>query len=223
MDIMKFDKIVSGLLFLLILISTSSQSAKAECYLEDDHYHCEGGSINDLKKVAGNIKNLMINFMRIESLTSNIMSRFKELEYLTITNCHVSSLDNNTFSNNKKLKTINLFNNLIRKLQTNAFQGLDSLIKLDVGYNHIYCIEKDLFNKTLPNLEELNLEHNRLGCFNFNALQNQKNLLKIDIQDNVDFKCLDALKKYTNGRKIKLTYSTIMNNTEDLTWPALCS
>lgn len=213
----KPKKIISGLLLLLILLNFN-RKANAECSKEDTNYYsCREGSVADLEKVPDDVTLLEIESMPMESLTPKIMSRFSNLKYLSIIKSSISFIENNTFSNNTQLKQIILKEiHSFTKLQTNAFLGLDSLNVLNIIDAGINCIEQDFFNKTLPNLEKLILMQTDLVCFNFNALDNQKNLTKIFMPMNEDFKCRNAVKKYANDRKIEIVAN---DGTEDTTGP----
>lgn len=217
---MKSKKIVSGLLYLLLILLLTRNETNADCSKKKiRNYQCDGGSVDDLQKVSNDTEQLSIDYMSINKLTSNLLSRFKNLTILKIRNSQISSIDDNTFLNNKKLKVLFFNYNLLSKLRTKAFQGLDSLLALHLSDNKIDCIEPDFFNKTTPNLKILVLSRNKLGCFNFNALDNQKNLTTIDLMENSDFKCLKALEKYTKKRKVQLSYSEKMNDNQESMGP----
>lgn len=215
MVVTKLKKLISGLLLLLILLLSTSSKVNAKCIkLNPREYECCAGNIFDFKKVPNNTYRLDIDFMPIKRLKPNLLSRFQDLKFLKITNGQIVSIDDNTFSNNKNLQWLQLHKNFIKNLKTNQFQGLNSLTILNFGENNINHIECDLFEKTLPNLELLNLSHNNLSCFNFN-FGNQKNLIAVDLRDNKEFKCPNALMKYMNERNKKLLYSQELDKIED--------
>lgn len=200
--------IISGFLLLLILLLSTTLKVNADCSKQNfcgtDCYMCFKGSVNDFEKVPNVTKFLIIDSIPIDSLSSNLLSRFQNLNGLLIQNCNVSFINKNTFKIHKKLKTLGLSGNSLKKLRTNSFQGLNSLTTLNVGRNKIKCIEHDFFKKTLRKLKTLILWDNELNCFNFKALNHQRDLTMIYMRGNSNFRCQNSFEQYSRKRRIKL-------------------
>lgn len=138
----------------------------------------------------------------IVNLNQKLMSRFQNLTEFECTNCSISSIENGTFSQNKEVRKIILTMNNLTKLRAASFEGLAGLSYLILDSNNIHCIDNDFFSDDLMNVNYLSITGNKFKCFKIETLENLPVLKEIDLSDNPNFNCYNALHHYANGPKI---------------------
>jgi Leucine-rich repeat (LRR) protein len=116
------------------------------------------------------------------------------------------------------LKELLLMNNLIEKIDENSFDDLVNLETIDISYNNLTEIKKDLFAK-LNKIKRFNLSNNKLTTVNDSKLfENKTNINYIDFSANnlglVDanvFRNLSSLVHLSlmSNRLVKLDYNLI--------------
>jgi Leucine-rich repeat (LRR) protein len=116
------------------------------------------------------------------------------------------------------LKELLLMNNLIEKIDENSFDDLVNLETIDISYNNLTEIKKDLFAK-LNKIKGFNLSNNKLTTVNDSKLfENKTNINYIDFSANnlglVDanvFRNLSSLVHLSlmSNRLVKLDYNLI--------------
>ncbi len=89
---------------------------------------------------------------------------------LSLINCKIEIISENEFDHWPHLRMVSLARNLIKALKSCWFSvKLPELWSLDLSYNKISTIDRELFSK-MPSLRRLRLDNNELKNLNWNNL-----------------------------------------------------
>lgn len=165
-------------------------------------YACEGGQLSDLNHLPPTTGKIRISNMPIQRITANTFSRFgSELWVLGCSHCGIMDIEPDAFRHLSNLQQLSLNNNQLTTVKESWFRGLDYLTYLDLNYNSISSIENGVF-KNLPSLVDLRLSGNRLECLNLAAMSQLKDLKRIFLSENAEFKCPNAVSSFLENRGV---------------------
>ncbi|KAL7011195.1 hypothetical protein ACKWTF_014148 [Chironomus riparius] len=106
-----------------------------------------------------NLEALEIFGSGLKKISSSVLKRLENLNYLSLSHNKIESLGANLFQHNRKLKTIILNNNRINFIEPTAFKGLTELRILQMQNN--YCISSAGSN--ILNVDNL-IESSKINC-----------------------------------------------------------
>lgn len=165
-------------------------------------YSCMGGQLSDLDNLPISTGKIRISNMLIRQITANTFSRFgSDLWVLGCSHCGIIDIEPRAFQRLNNLQQLSLNNNHLTTVKESWFKGLDYLTYLDLNYNNIESIEDGVF-LSLPSLVDLRLSGNRLECLNLVAMSQLKDLKRIFLSENSEFKCPNAISIYLEDRGI---------------------
>ncbi|XP_006559333.1 SLIT and NTRK-like protein 5 isoform X1 [Apis mellifera] len=165
-------------------------------------YSCMGGQLSDLNNLPISTGKIRISNMPIRRITANTFSRFgSDLWVLGCSHCGIIDIEPRAFEHLNNLQQLSLNNNHLTIVKESWFKGLDYLTYLDLNYNNIESIEDGVF-LSLPSLVDLRLSGNRLECLNLAAMSQLKDLKRIFLSENSEFKCPNAISIYLEDRGI---------------------
>lgn len=165
-------------------------------------YSCMGGQLSDLDNLPISTGKIRISNMPIRRITANTFSRFgSDLWVLGCSHCGIIDIEPRAFAHLNNLQQLSLNNNHLIIVKESWFKGLNYLTYLDLNYNNIESIEDGVF-LNLPSLVDLRLSGNRLECLNLVAMSQLKDLKRIFLSENSEFKCPNAISIYLEDRGI---------------------
>ena len=187
-------------LLLLTVLCASVGGVQGECrHVQNDdmiEYSCAGGQLSDLDSLPESTGKLRITDMPISRITANTFSRFgSELWVLGCSHCGVVDIEPGAFQRLSNLQQLSLDNNRLTAVRESWFRGLDYLTYLDLNYNNVEYIEDGVY-KNLPSLVDLRLSGNRLECLNLEAMSHLKDLKRMFLAENAEFKCPNAVSTF---------------------------
>lgn len=196
---------IVGLLLCIVLCASVGGVQGACRRLENDdmiEYLCTGGQLSDLNDLPAETGKIRISNMPIGRITADTFSRFgSDLWVLGCSYCGITDIDPNAFQHLNNLQQLSLDNNRLTAIKKSWFKGLDYLTYLDINYNNIESIEAGVF-ENLPSLVELRLSGNRLECLNLASMSHLKELKRIFLTENPEFKCPNAVSAFLESRGI---------------------
>lgn len=187
-------------LLLLTVLCASVGGVQGECrHVQNDdmiEYSCVGGQLSDLDSLPVSTGKLRITSMPISRITANTFSRFgSELWVLGCSHCGVVDIEPGAFQHLSNLQQLSLDNNRLNTVRESWFRGLDYLTYLDLNYNNVEYIEDGVY-KNLPSLVDLRLSGNRLECLDLEAMSHLKDLKRMFLTENAEFKCPNAVSTF---------------------------
>lgn len=196
--------IVELILFAVICASVGGVQGVCNRVMNEEmvEYTCEGGQPSDLYDLPESTEKIRIINMPISRITADTFSRFgSNLWVLSCTQCQIHDIDPDAFRRMNNLQQLSLDNNYLTTVKESWFRGLTSLTYLNLNYNYIDSIEDGMYTN-LPSLIDLRLSGNRLECLNLKALSNLRDLERMYLGENSQFKCPNAISKYLESRKV---------------------
>ncbi|KAK9303712.1 hypothetical protein QLX08_004708 [Tetragonisca angustula] len=193
-------------LLLYIALCASVGGVQGACrQLENNdmiEYLCTGGQLSDLNDLPAETGKIRIFNMPIGRITADTFSRFgSDLWVLGCSHCGITDIDPNAFQHLNNLQQLSFDNNHLTTIKKSWFKGLDYLTYLDVNYNNIESVEAGVF-ENLPSLVELRLSGNRLECLNLASMSHLKELRRIFLTENPEFKCPNAVSTFLENRGV---------------------
>lgn len=193
-------------LLLLTVLCASVGGVQGECrHVKNDdmiEYSCVGGQLSDLDSLPKSTGKLRITNMAISRITAKTFSRFgSELWVLGCSHCGVVDIEPGAFQRLSNLQQLSLDNNRLITVRETWFRGLDSLTYLDLNYNNVEYIEDGVY-KNLPSLVDLRLSGNRLECLNLEAMSHLKDLKRMFLTENAEFKCPNAVSTFLENHGV---------------------
>lgn len=205
-------------LFLFVVLCASVGGVQGACrnVKNDDmiEYFCIGGEISDLNALPATTGKIKINNMPIQRITADTFSRFgPDLWVLVCSHCNIMDIEPGAFQHLNNLQQLTLNNNRLTTVKESWFKGLDYLTFLDLNYNSIESIEDGVF-KNLPSLVDMRLSGNRLKCLNIADLSTLKELKRIFLTENSNFKCPNAVSIFLESRGVNIEKDPEWNTLE---------
>ncbi|XP_031829415.2 uncharacterized protein LOC116425603 isoform X1 [Nomia melanderi] len=202
---------IIGLLLLTFLCS-SVKTVRGECrqVKNDDliEYSCVNGQLSDLDSLPASTGKIRISNMPIYRITKDTFSKFgSDLWVLGCSHCAIRDIEPGAFQHLDNLQQLSLDNNYLPSIKESWFRGLNYLTYLDLNYNNIQTIEDGVF-RTLPSLVDLRLSGNRLECLNLRDMSNLKELKRIFLTENSEFKCPNAVSAYLTSHGVSFEKDT---------------
>lgn len=189
---------------LSLFLVTANVSARCVQVPNEDmvEYNCEGGSPSDLLSIPENTEKIRITRMSVSKITADMFSRFgSNLWVLSCSHCNVEDIDDNAFRALENLQQLSLDNNRLKNVRAVWFKNLEYLTYLDLNHNQIEDIELGVF-ENLPHLVDLRLSGNRLQCLNIGEMKHLKQLKRVFLTENPNFKCPGAVTRYLETQNI---------------------
>lgn len=143
---------------------------------------------------------LDVGFNNVDILSSGLLERLSNLEYLNLANNRISKIGLGMFSNLQQLKDLNLQHNHLKEVGRGIFINMSRLKKLNLGGNRLTAIQEHAFS--LSGLQQLYLQENGLTALRPSQLAGLPLLEYLDLSDNLiqtieggSFRDLVVLKK----------------------------
>lgn len=195
-------------LLLCIVLCTSVGGVQGACKRLDNNdmieYQCTDGQLSDLDDIPAKTGKILISKMPIGRITADTFSRFgSNLWVLGCSYCSITDIDPDAFQHLNNLQQLSLDDNHLTTVKKSWFKGLDYLTYLDINYNNIESIETGVF-ENLPSLVDLRLSGNRLECLNLASMSHLKELKRIFLAENPEFKCPNAVSAFLESRGVSL-------------------
>ena len=193
-------------LLLLTVLCASVGGVQGECrHVQNDdmiEYSCVGGQLSDLDSLPESTGKLRITSMPMSRITANTFARFgSELWVLGCSHCGVVDIEPGAFQRLSNLQQLSLDNNRLTTVRESWFRGLYYLTYLDLNYNNVEYIEDGVY-KNLPSLVDLRLSGNRLECLDLEAMSHLKDLKRMFLTENAEFKCPNAVSTFLENHGV---------------------
>ncbi|CAK9795834.1 Toll-like receptor 8 [Anthophora plagiata] len=193
-------------LFLFVVLCASVGGVQGVCrHVPNEdmvEFLCVGGQLSDLDMLPQSTEKIRIQNMPIPRITEDTFSRFgRNLWVLGCSHCGIMDIENDALRRLNNLQQLSLNNNHLTTVKKSWFEGLDSLTYLDLNYNDIQSIENGVF-KNLPSLVDLRLSGNRLECLNLADMSHLKDLKRMFLTENSEFKCPNAVSTFIESRGV---------------------
>lgn len=155
--------------------------------------------LNSLPETTGKIR---ISNMPVPVITRDMLARFgPDLWVFGCSYCGIRDIEPGAFQHLENLQQLSLDNNQLTTIKESTIGGLQYLTYLDLNYNAISSIDDGVF-QTLPGLVDLRLSGNRLECLNLEAVSKLKELKRMFLTENSEFKCPNAVSAYLETRGV---------------------
>ncbi|XP_076651381.1 uncharacterized protein LOC143358262 [Halictus rubicundus] len=208
-------------LLLLSVLCASVGTVQGACrHVQNDdmvEYSCVGGQLSDLDSLPASTGKIRISNMPLPVITRDTLARFgSDLWVFGCSYCEIRDIEPGAFQHLQNLQQLSLDNNQLTTVRESSFRGLDYLTYLDLNYNAISTIEDGVF-QTLPSLIDLRLSGNRLECLNLEDMSKLKDLKRMFLTENSEFKCPNAVSAYLESQGVNFEKDPEWNRiTEDL-------
>ncbi|GFS26161.1 insulin-like growth factor-binding protein complex acid labile subunit [Elysia marginata] len=172
---------------------------RAICKLCPEHPDIPA-TIKDLKIISGGCS--ILTQMGLLKTTS--LSRYTDLESLSMDHTNVIRLFGSVFEKNVNLRTLSLAQNAIRTFSAQTFKGLTHLKELNLAQSKIPALTPSSFSP-LSSLESLNLAGNLLTSLTAHDFDGLGNLLTLSLSNNpLDTLEPDTFKPLASVQEISL-------------------
>ncbi|CAK9824884.1 CHAD [Anthophora retusa] len=193
-------------LFLFVVLCASVGGVQGVCrHVPNEdmvEFSCVGGQLSDLDMLPQSTEKIRIQNMLIPRITEDTFSRFgPNLWVLGCSHCGIMDIEDDALRRFNNLQQLSLNNNHLTTVKKSWFEGLDSLTYLDLNYNDIQSIENGVF-ENLPSLVDLRLSGNRLECLNLADMSHLKDLKRMFLTENSEFKCPNAVNAFFESRGV---------------------
>ncbi|XP_017796344.1 PREDICTED: mucin-2 isoform X1 [Habropoda laboriosa] len=195
-------------LFLFVVLCASVGGVHGVCrHVPNEdmiEYLCVGGQLSDLDNLPVYTGKIRIQDMPVSRITQDTFSRFgSDLWVLGCSHCGITDIEDRAFQRLNNLQQLSLNNNHLTTVKESWFKGLDSLTYLDLNYNNIESVENGVF-ESLPSLVDLRLSGNRLECLNLEDMSHLKDLKRMFLTENSEFKCPNAVSAFLGSQGVSL-------------------
>jgi Leucine rich repeat len=109
----------------------------------------------------------------------------------------------------KSLLLLNLRGKMVREICSEAFVDFDALQKLDLSWNQLTVLSKDLF-KPLHNIVTIDLSENKLTAISFDEFSNNERLIALNLRFN-NIQTIETIQHSVNP-----THSAIVSSRQQL-------
>lgn len=161
----------------------------------------EGCSVKSVKREdflnMDQLERLSLNKLSIYSLPEDALNELPYLEVLEMVSCGIHEIYAKTFATQKKLKHLNLEYNEITVLEKDLFISNKNLEAINLRGNKITVLENDLF-KSNKKLKAVDLQENSLTQINLGISLHYE--LKIYLTDNDCRHCIKLSKSSTEQK-----------------------
>lgn len=193
-------------LLLLSVLCASVGTVKGACrHVQNEdmlEYSCVGGQLSDLNSLPEYTGKIRISNMPVPVITRDMLARFgPDLWVFGCSYCGIRDIEPGAFQHLENLQQLSLDNNQLTTIRESTVGGLQYLTYLDLNYNAISSIDDGVF-QTLPGLIDLRLSGNRLECLNLEAVSKLKELKRMFLTENPQFKCPNAVSAYLETRGV---------------------
>ncbi|XP_056868154.1 transforming growth factor beta activator LRRC33 [Takifugu flavidus] len=198
--------------FLLTWTPAWSHPQHSQCRLVQRSANCNNGTLTSVPAwLPGNIKELQLNYNRIQTLQDNSFS-YPSLISLSLACNHLEKLQSNTFRDSKLIESLNLAsNNLYMSYQesSDALKTVPRLRLLDLSEN---LLDEDMAATLLQNLtslEYLNLSGNLLMRLDESSFRDLHQLKELDLQRNIMFEIERAFDGTLQLQRLNLAFNSL--------------
>ena len=162
---------------------------------------------NNLLSSFKNLIDLELSNCAIFTLENDVFMDLRGLTIINLSDNSINSIDNNLFETNSKLKTIIFKNNLLYSVSNMAqFSKLHHLEELDLSYNHLSFLNEHFLD--IPSLSILRLNNNYIKSVNCSAFQPLAELTYLNLENNL----IDNIESNLFVNLTKLQYLNLNNN-----------
>ncbi|VDI56112.1 Hypothetical predicted protein [Mytilus galloprovincialis] len=103
---------------------------------EDVRCNCSSKALTHIPTdCPSNTTDLELSDNNLEIISKKAFTKFTQLRYLFLSNCHVTSIDQSAFDNLTHLKELSLLNNPMKTFVGNIFAPLGKLQVLHISYD----------------------------------------------------------------------------------------
>lgn len=175
---------------------------------------------------------LDFSFNHLRTVNANFVVNLSNLTELRLENNEIRHLELRAFQNLTRLKRLNLANNKISTVKRYHFDGISELLYLNLHNNTISSLDGDIFAPilnlnslilsknllldvpaalyVLGNLENLNLEKNKISKVRKFVLDNLTNLRNLNLANNqISSLERNLFSKMKNLKRLDLSYNSI--------------
>ncbi|CAG2215515.1 AMIGO [Mytilus edulis] len=90
-----------------------------------------------------NTTNLYLSYNNLDIISRKAFTKYAELRYLDISECHITTIDQSAFDNLSHLKELSLFDNPMETFRRNIFSPLDDLEVLHISHDLLSTYPKE--------------------------------------------------------------------------------
>lgn len=171
-------------------------------------------STNSIREIPANtflnrrLRILDVSHNNLNSIRGNALQDLRALVHLNLSMNALTQLDDKSFVGLTNLLVLFLSENQILNIQPNTFAHLQSIHRIDLGWNKLKTLSGNIFGAqvlplqklfiqknnietiqprtfvSVPNIDFLSLAHNRIRQLDDNLFEPLTNLKKIHLQDN---------------------------------------
>ncbi|XP_041913144.1 carboxypeptidase N subunit 2-like isoform X3 [Alosa sapidissima] len=120
------------------------------------------------------LKTLEISGTNLSLLPDEIFKNLKQLVTLYLTQNKIEDITENLFNGLTKLRDLRLNSNNISSISMKAFDNLEQLQTLDLSKNNLAKIPDDIWSGKLTNLEEINIQDNKITYLQTSSKSHEK-------------------------------------------------
>ncbi|KAH9496087.1 hypothetical protein Btru_012698 [Bulinus truncatus] len=174
--------ILSFLVFVLIANGLSDICPDV-CTCWETHVDCFGRQLVSIPEdLPMSVKKLEIQKNDIIDVNGEELAKLQNLESLYLKDNQIVEIRPQTFANISTLETIDLSCNEIKYIHTDGFFNLSSLLTVDLSDNQISDLSEQF--ESVPSLQRLILNSNKLSSLNGNSFSHLKNLTYLTLSNN---------------------------------------
>ncbi|KAH9496093.1 hypothetical protein Btru_012709 [Bulinus truncatus] len=174
--------ILSFLVFVLIANGLSDICPDV-CTCWETHVDCFGRQLVSIPEdLPMSVKKLEIQKNDIIDVNGEELAKLQSLESLYLKDNQIVEIRPQTFTNISTLETIDLSCNEIKYIHTDGFFNLSSLLTVDLSDNQISDLSEQF--ESIPSLQRLILDSNKLSSLNGNSFSHLKNLTYLTLSNN---------------------------------------
>ncbi len=178
-----FCLLENGKLFLneIVEIDGTREQKVSVTRLWIQNYHLENLA-GKFSEDFPNLKEVKIT-KSILKLHENSLEILKEIRTLKVFNNRILVIDEGTFKNLSNLEILELYLNYLEKIPGTLFSGNLKLRKLNLNYNVLRNLDRDLLTE-LVELDEFSISWNQLLSVPGRLFRNTKKIIKISLNRN---------------------------------------
>lgn len=205
----------------LALLSHAAAGCPGGCQCTQPYYvYCQGlgltaeGMATVVASVPYEAILLDLGANAVEQLASGSLDAVPNLEYLSLADNRVASVGLSAFHYLQRLKELDLRGNRLPEVGAGVFVNVPNLRQLRLDGNEVERVRDDAFS--LPGLEELRLESNRLSFLGPSQLRGLPGLRLLDLSDNLlQALELGAFRDLTRLRTLRLSRNRLSSLAEN--------
>ena len=182
---LKFSIMKLAFILLLTAFAPVISSCPRYCYCQSTSITCKSSTATRLPiNMPISTTTLKLEYPKVQSIPINYFWRLRNISYLVIRNFNSLFITSDTFDGlSNSLKLLDLSNTNIKSIEPKSFKNFSRITELDLSYNKIDVIEKDMFFG-LSNLKKLFIEGINIAEIHADSFRNLQSLEYISLQYN---------------------------------------